>query len=61
MTSTERLVAGVIAALLVKAAREYEMKAALGVVIVCVAFATTADVMMATMAARSMATHREDF
>jgi len=44
MTSTARLVAGVIGALFVPAARLYEMKAAFGAVIVCVAFATTMDV-----------------
>ena len=60
MTSTDLLVTGVIAALLAPTVRLYEMKAALGVVIVCVAFATTAEVMMATTVARSMAAHRED-
>ena len=47
-TSTHRLVAGVIAALLAPAARLYEINAAFGVVIVCVAFATTTEVRMAT-------------
>jgi hypothetical protein len=37
------------------------MKAAFGVVIVCVAFATTIEVMMATTTAKRMTTHREDF
>jgi len=60
MTSTDRLLAGVIAALFVKPARLYEMKTALGVVIVCVAFATARQVMMATTVANSMAAHRED-
>jgi len=41
-------VAGVIAALLALAARLYEINAAFGVVIVCVAFATTTEVRMAT-------------
>ena len=61
MTSTDRLLASVIAALFVPAERENDMKAALGVVMVCVAFATTAEVTMATTVARSMAPHREDF
>ena len=61
MTITDRLVAGVMAALLAPAARLYEMNAALGVVIVCVALATARQVMMATTVARSMAAHREDF
>ena len=60
ITSTALFAAGVIAALLAPAARLYEMKAALGVVIVCVAFATTAEVIMATTVANSMAAHRED-
>src|SRR5262249_18344686 len=61
MTSTDLLLAGVIAALFVPAARLYEMNAALGVVMVCVAFATTAEVIIATTVARSMTDHREDF
>src|SRR5215472_4067626 len=61
MTSTDRLLASVIAALFVPAERENDMKAALGVVMVCVAFATARQVMIATTAARSMAAHREDF
>jgi hypothetical protein len=61
MTSTDVLVAGVIAVLLVPAARLYVILTAFGVVIVCVAFATTAEVMIATTLARSMAAHREDF
>jgi type IV secretory pathway TrbD component len=48
MISTGLLLAGVIAALCAPAARLYEIKAAFGVVIVCVAFATTIEVMMAT-------------
>ena len=61
MTSTDRLVAGVIAALLKPAARLYETKAAFGVVIVCVAFATTIEVMMATTVAKRMTPGRENF
>jgi hypothetical protein len=62
MTSTDRLVAGVIAALFAPDTRLVnEMKAALGVVIVCVAFATTIEVMMATTVASRMANGREDF
>src|SRR6266446_8610136 len=61
MTSTERLVAGVIAALLAPAARLYEMNAAFGVANVCVAFATTTEVMMATIVAMRMTPGREDF
>jgi hypothetical protein len=61
MTSTDRLLAGVIAALSAPAKRLYEMKAALGVVIVCVAFATTIEVMMATTIAKRMTSGREDF
>src|SRR5438874_10701957 len=61
MTSTDRLVTGVIAALFAPDARLYEMKAAFGVVIVCVAFATTTEVMMATTAAMRMTADRENF
>src|SRR6266704_1501953 len=61
MTSTDLLVAGVIAALLAPAARLYEMNAAFGVVIDCVAFATTMEVMMATTAAMRMTPGRENF
>src|SRR5438874_4588358 len=65
MTSTDRLVAGVIGALLVPPTtfprRLYEMNAALGVVIVCVAFATTIEVMMATTVAMRMTPGRENF
>src|SRR5437588_6723836 len=61
MTSTDRLVAGVICALLVFAARLYETNAAFGVVIVCVAFATTIEVMMATTVAMRMTPGRENF
>ena len=61
MTSTDRLVAGVIAALFAPVARLYEMKAAFGVVIDCVAFATTTEVMMATTVARRMTPGRENF
>jgi uncharacterized membrane protein (UPF0136 family) len=61
MTSTARLAAGVIGALFAFAARLYEIKAAFGVVIVCVAFATTMEVMMATTVARRMTPGREVF
>src|SRR5260370_41936493 len=61
MTSTDRLVVGVIAALLVPAARLNEMDAAFGVGIVCVAFATTMEVMMATRVAMRMTPGRENF
>src|SRR5260370_39708575 len=61
MTSTDRLVAGVIAALFAPGARLYEIKAAFGVVIVCVAFATTIEVMMATTVAKRMTPGRENF
>jgi hypothetical protein len=61
MTSTDVLVAGVIGALSPPAARLYVIFTALGVVIVCVAFATTMEVIMATTLARTTATHREDF
>src|SRR5947207_13801891 len=61
MTSTDRLVTGVIAALFAPDARLYEMKAAFGVVIVCVAFATTMEVMMATTVAMRMTPGRENF
>ena len=61
ITSTDLLVTGVITALFALAARLNEMKAAFGVVMVCVAFATTAEVMTATTVARSIAPHRVDF
>src|SRR6266568_4365128 len=61
MTSTDLLEAGVIAALFTPGARLYEMKAAFGVVIVCVAFATTMEVMMATTVAMRMTPGRENF
>src|SRR5207302_8524209 len=61
MTSTDLLVAGVITALLAPAARLYEMKAAFGVVIVCVAFATTMEVMTTTTVAMRMTPGRENF
>jgi predicted membrane protein len=61
MTSTDRLAAGVIGALLVPAARLNEMKAAFGVANVCAAFATTIDVMMATTVAMRMTPGRENF
>jgi hypothetical protein len=61
MTNTDRSVAGVIAALLAPDARLNEMNAAFGVVIVCVALATTMEVMITTTAAKSMANGRENF
>ena len=61
MTSTDLLVAGVIGALLAPCARLYEMKAAFGVVIVCVAFAATMEVMMATTVAMRTTPGRENF
>jgi hypothetical protein len=61
MTSTDLLVAGVIGEVSAPGLRLYEMKAAFGVVIVCVAFATTMDVIMATTLASSMAGSRDDF
>jgi hypothetical protein len=61
MTSTDRLVTGVIGALFAPTARLYEMNAAFGVVIVCVAFATTMEVMMATTVANRMTPGREVF
>src|SRR5260370_38703482 len=60
MTSTDRLVAGVIAALFAPVARLYETKTAFGVVIVCVAFATTIEVMMATTVAKRMTPGRDN-
>ena len=61
MTSTDRLVAGVIGALFAPIARLYEMNAAFGVVIDCVAFATTMEVMMATTVAMRMTPGCENF
>ena len=61
MTSTDRLVAGVIGALFAPGARLYEMKAAFGVVIACVAFTATTEVMMATTVAMRMTPGRENF
>ncbi len=61
MTSTGLLVTGVIAALFAPATRLNEMEAALGVVIVCVALATTMEVMMATTVAMRMTPGRENF
>ena len=60
MTSTDRLLAGVITALFAPGARLYEIKAAFGAVIVCVAFATTIEVMMATTVAKRMTNGREN-
>src|SRR5436190_21937257 len=61
MTSTDRLVAGVIGALFAPPARLYEMNAAFGAVIVCVAFAATMEVMMTTTIAMRMTPGRENF
>src|SRR6266699_3099850 len=61
MTSTDLLVTGVIAALFAPAARLYDMNAAFGAVIDCVAFATTMEVMMATTVAMRMTPGRENF
>src|SRR5260370_5687568 len=61
MTSTDRLLAGVIGALLAPSARLYETKAAFGAVIVCVAFAATMEVMITTTVARRMTPGRENF
>ena len=61
MTSTDLLVAGVIAALAVFVVRLYEINAALGVVMVCVAFATTIVVRIATTVAKRMTPGRENF
>src|SRR5438477_452588 len=61
MTSTDRLVAGVIAALYVPGARLYEMNAAFGAVIVCVALAATMEVIMATTVAMRRTPGRENF
>src|SRR5438874_9008231 len=61
MTSTDVLVAGVIAVLFKPALRLYVILTALGVVMVCVAFATTMEVMMTTTAAMRMTPGRENF
>src|SRR2546421_10799289 len=61
MTSTDRLVAGVIAVLFAPGARLYEMNAAFGAVIVCVAFAATMEAMMATTVAMRITPGRENF
>ena len=61
MTSTDLLVTGVIAALFAPFARLYAMFTALGVVIVCVALATTMEVMIATTVAKRMTPGRENF
>src|SRR5437660_8556127 len=61
MTSTDRLVAGVIGALSAPVARLYETNAAFGVVIDCVAFATTMEVIMTTTVAMRMTPGRENF
>jgi len=61
MTSTARLGAGVIAVLFAPDARLNEMKAAFGVVIVCVASAATTKVMMATTVAKRMTPGRDNF
>src|SRR5207302_6038709 len=61
MTSTDRLVAGVIGALSAPPTRLYETNTAFGVVIDCVAFATTMEVMMATTVAKRITPGRENF
>src|SRR5213080_3700773 len=61
MTSTARLAAGVIGALSAPDARLNEINAAFGVVIVCVAFAATMEVMMTTTVAMRMTPGRENF
>src|SRR5947207_2764943 len=61
MTSTDRLVAGVIGALFAPPARLYEMNAAFGVLIVCVALAATMEVIMATTVAMRRTPGRENF
>src|SRR5437763_3750298 len=61
MSSTARLVAGVIAALFALGARLYEINAAFGVVIVCVALAATMEVMMATTVTMRRTPGRENF
>src|SRR5438067_1998674 len=61
MTSTDVLVAGVIAVLFKPALRLYVILTALGVVMVCVAFATTMEVMMTTTVAMRMTPGRENF
>src|SRR6266566_368366 len=61
MTDTDVLGTGVMAALFAPAARLYVIFTALGVVIVCVAFATTMEVMMATTVAMRMTPGRENF
>src|SRR5260370_7203818 len=61
MTSTDRLVTGVITALLAPAARLYETNAEFGVVKVCAAFATTMEVMITTTVAKRMTPGRENF
>ena len=61
MASTDVLLAGVIAALSVLGARLNVILTAFGVVIVCVAFATTMEVMMTTTVAKRMTPGRENF
>src|SRR4030095_13235170 len=61
MTSTYRLVAGVMGALFAPPARLYETKAAFGGVIVCAAFATQIEVMGAQPVAIRMTPGRENF
>src|SRR5258708_10959717 len=61
MTSTARLAGGVIGALSAPDARLNEINAAFGVVIVCVAFAATMEVMMTTTVAMRMTPGRENF
>src|SRR5437762_9109243 len=61
MASTDVLLAGVIAALSVLGARLNVILTAFGVVIVCVAFATTMEVIMTTTVAMRMTPGRENF
>src|SRR5438477_12921415 len=61
MASTDVLLAGVIAALSVLGVRLNVILTAFGVVIVCVAFATTMEVMITTPVAMRMTPGRENF
>src|SRR4029450_11165595 len=61
MTSTDRLVAGVMGALFAPPARLYEKNAAFGVTIVCAAFTTQMEVMITTTVAIRMTPGRENF
>src|SRR5436190_779639 len=61
MASTDVLLAGVIAALSVLGARLNVILTAFGVVIVCVAYASTMEVMITTPVAMRMTPGRENF